>query len=71
MGDGRERNCGLEEQTPVTSGGGDVAFLKEFDHIVTGIISETTSDPAFECLIEEVFGKGIELLFVDMLHGMW
>lgn len=55
--DGRERNCGLGEPVPSTSGGGDAAFLKEFEHIVTGIISETTSDPVFECLIDEVFGK--------------
>lgn len=56
--DGKERNCGLGEPVPGTSGGGDTAFLKEFEHIVTGIISETTSDPVFECLIDEVFGKG-------------
>ncbi|XP_050688392.1 uncharacterized protein LOC126981424 isoform X3 [Eriocheir sinensis] len=54
--DGRERNCGVVEPVPGTSGGGDAAFLKEFEHIVTGIISETTSDPVFECLIDEVFG---------------
>ncbi|XP_064106987.1 uncharacterized protein LOC135215961, partial [Macrobrachium nipponense] len=35
---------------------GDVALIKELDHIVTGIITETTSDPVFENLIEEVFG---------------
>lgn len=58
MGDGGERTCGPGEQTPGTSSGGEVAFLKEFDHIVTGIISETTSDPVFESLIDEVFGKG-------------
>lgn len=57
MGDGKERNCGLGEQMPGTSGGGDACFLKELDHIVTDIISETTSDPVFECLIDEVFGK--------------
>lgn len=40
-----------------SSAGGDVALLKEFDHIVTGIVSEATSDPVFENLIDEVFGK--------------
>lgn len=59
LGDGKERNCAPGEQTSGTSGGGDVAFLKEFDHIVTGIISETTSDPVFESLIDEVFGKDL------------
>ncbi|XP_071548192.1 uncharacterized protein [Panulirus ornatus] len=38
------------------NGAGDVALLKELDHIVPGIISETTADPAFESLLEEVFG---------------
>lgn len=61
IGDGRERSCGPGEQASGTTGGGDVAFLKEFDHIVTGIISETTSDPVFESLIDEVFGKNIVL----------
>ncbi|KAK7072475.1 hypothetical protein SK128_018346 [Halocaridina rubra] len=36
---------------------GDVALIRELDHIVSNILSETTSDPAFENLIEEVFGS--------------
>ncbi|XP_068209560.1 uncharacterized protein [Palaemon carinicauda] len=35
---------------------GDVALIKELDHMVSGIITEKTSDPVFENPIEEVFG---------------
>lgn len=56
-GEGKEKNCGSLEEAAGSSVGGDVALLKEFDHIVTGIVSEATSDPVFENLIDEVFGK--------------
>lgn len=50
------RGKGTGDQSSL-SGAGDMALLKELDHIVPGIISETTADPAFESLLEEVFGK--------------
>ena len=56
-GEGRERNFGCAEESAGSTVGGDVAFLKEFDHIVTGIVSEAASDPVFENFIDEVFGK--------------
>ena len=53
--EGREHCGSVNEATGNT--GGDVGLIKEFDHIVTGIVSEATSDPVFENLIDEVFGK--------------
>ena len=55
--EGRERNFVSVEEPAGSSVGGDVSFLKEFDHIVTGIVSEAASDPVFENFIDEVFGK--------------
>lgn len=40
-----------------SSGGGDPGVLHELDNIVTNIISETTADPEFENLLDEVFGR--------------
>ncbi|XP_063887019.1 uncharacterized protein LOC135114827 isoform X2 [Scylla paramamosain] len=53
--EGREKHHGSVDEV-AGNNSGDVALLKEFDHIVTGIVSEATSDPVFENLIDEVFG---------------
>ena len=57
----RDQQSGSHDRAKPSSGrdgsAGDMALIKELDHVVTGIITETTSDPVFENFIEEVFGK--------------
>lgn len=60
MAVGTEGRAKLGSETS-SNAGGEVALIRELDHIVTGIISETTADPAFENLLEEVFGKELSV----------
>lgn len=57
---GAEGKAKLGSETS-SNAGGEAALIRELDHIVTGIITETTADPAFENLLEEVFGKELSV----------